>query len=147
MKKFISGHNNRFLIYIAIFIFIVLFVYFYPPIYTIQDEADYFDFAYRLKEGTIYFEPLTSHKIIFNGTNYVNMYPPGMAVLLLPFTFIHWKAIFLLNPLLHLIAFVFFYKTLKLLEINEKLSLLYLFFPPFVLYARTLVADAACASI
>ena len=147
MKKFIDRYNNQLLAATAIFVFVILFIYFYPSMYTIQDEADYFDFAYKLKEGTIYFDRLYAHKVVFNGKGYVDMYPPGMPALLLPFTFVHWKTLFLLNPLLHIAAFLSFFATLKFLKINTRLSALYLFFPAFTLYTRTLTADMTAASL
>lgn len=147
MKKFIDRYNKLLLLTAGVLVYIVLFAIFYPPIYAIQDEADYFDFAYRIKEGTIYFDPLTSHKIFFNGKNYVDMYSPGISILLLPFTFIHWKSLFLLNFLLHLLGFIFFIKSLKLLKIDIIYSLLYLFSPSFILYSRTLMPDVAAGSL
>lgn len=147
MKKFIEKYHSQLFICIGLLIFATLFIIFYPPIYVIQDEADHFDFAYRLKEGTIYFDPLTSHKILPKNGRFVDMYPPGMALLLLPFTFLHWRALFLLNFLLHITGFFFFIKSLKLLKIDVRFSLLYLFFPGFVLYSRTLMPDPAIASL
>lgn len=128
-------------------LFVILFYIFYPQIYTTQDEANYFDFAYRLRQATIYFEPIYSHKVIFNGKGHVDMYPPGMALLLFPLTFFSWKMLFLLNPILHLLAFLAFYRILKLLNIDKRFSVLYLFFPSFILYTRTLSADMASASL
>lgn len=147
MKKFIEKYNKQLLIVIAILVYAGLFVFFYPPIYAIQDEADYFDFAYRLKSGTMYFDPLTSHKVVFNGKNYVDTYPPGMSILLLPFTFIHWEATLSVNFLLHILGLIFFIKSLKLLKIDIRYSLLYLFFPSFILYSRTIMPDPAIGSL
>ncbi|MFH0732119.1 MAG: hypothetical protein V2A72_04245 [Candidatus Omnitrophota bacterium] len=142
-------YTNRNSIFIALNVtfLIALFIVFYPPIYAIQDEADYFGFAYKLKCGTMFFDPLSSHKIFFNGEHYVDMYPPGMAILLLPFALIYLKAFFLLNPLLHFIGFVFFTKSLRLLKLDIRLSLLYLFFPTVILYSRTIMPDAAIGSL
>ncbi len=147
MKKFITKYNKELLVTAAVLIYAGLFIFFYPSMYAIQDEADYFDFAYRLKSGTMYFDLLTSHKVVFNGKNYVDMYPPGMSILLLPFTFIHWKATLSVNFLLHILGLIFFIKSLKLLKIDIRYSLLYLFFPSFILYSRTIMPDPAIGSL
>ncbi len=148
MKKFITKHNKELLVTAAVLIYAGLFIFFYPPVYTIMDEASYFDFAYNLKQGKIIYEnPMQAHFVMDMGKGYVNQYPIGLSLLLLPLTFISWKALFLLNPILHILAFVFFYKLLKRYNINTNLSILYLFYPGFVLYSRTLVSDMASASI
>ncbi|MBN1405389.1 MAG: glycosyltransferase family 39 protein [Candidatus Omnitrophica bacterium] len=142
----LSKKQTIFIIAFAV-IFISLYVYFYPPMYTVMDEASYFDFAYNLKSGKIIYEnPAQAHFILKMVKGYVNQYPIGMPLLLLPFTFIGWKSLFLLNPLLHILAYMFFYKLLKKYNISPYLALLYLFYPGFLIYARTLMPDMACAS-
>ncbi|GEM_PF-3340529 len=135
-------------IIISILLFMGLYLFFYPTFYTTMDEAGYFDFAYNLKEGRILYEdPMYAHFTLDAGKGLVSYYTIGLSALLLPFTFISWKALFLLNPLLHIGAFWFVYKILKKCSINPYMSFFYLFYPGFVLYARTLTADMVSASL
>lgn len=129
-------------------IFTIFWSVFYPPIYAIHDEAGYMAQAYVMRNGTIFGDIVGIHVVSSVTTasgHRVPIYAPGTSFLLIPFTFLGWKTIFLLPLILHLIGFLVFLKILKIYKISPNFSLLYLLYPTSVLYSRTIMADIPSA--
>lgn len=123
-------------------IYTLIFIAFYPSFYTTLDENNFVRLAYLLKKGSItILDPLYKWGFVFNGQRYVPLHPIGQSFLLLPFTLITWRTVFLSGLFLHLMGFFIFYKILKRLEFRTYNALLFLFFPYFVYYSTTLFSD------
>jgi hypothetical protein len=114
-----------------------------------QDETTYLAGAYILRHLTVFADvahvpllwdiPHAGHSAL--------LYPPGQSALLAPFTFGGWRLAFAANLLAHLTGFFLFSVLLKQLEIRRAWALLYLFFPPLVLFSRTLMSDVPSAAL
>ncbi|MCX6708322.1 MAG: glycosyltransferase family 87 protein, partial [Candidatus Woesearchaeota archaeon] len=129
---------------VALLIFIALYFAFYPKYYLVNDEHHYVRGAYLLGQGKLWIgDSLRGYHFISDGDRYFPRYPPGMYVLLAPFTWFGFHAMFILGLILHIVGFIVFVKTLRLLKIDIIAGLLYLFYPPFVYYADTLFSDYA----
>lgn len=134
-------------LFIHIIIFSVVFYIFYPPFYAIEDENNYLGMAYVLKSGHIFpdevgakFVSLYSYK-----GHLVSKYPIGNSLFLIPFTLIGWNGVFLFNFILHVIGFIIFIKILIRFNLPLVYSLLFLYYPPFTLYMRTIMSDLPTA--
>lgn len=72
----------------------------------------------------------------------------GRILISAPFVLISWNAPFILGLLFHLLGFWFFFKTLKLAKLDERYSLVYLFFPSTALIAnRFYLGEAASIAL
>lgn len=130
-------------IIVGVFLYICISIIFYPPIYGISDEAGYLGMAQVLQRGTI-FPDVAGFNVVGSvqtNTHFVSKWPIGNPLLILPFLHLHWKAIFLLPLLLHLLGFFVFLLICKEVKIDPIFSLIYLFFPAFLLYSRTILSD------
>lgn len=128
---------------IYLLLFCLIYFFFYPEIYSLEDEAAYFGMGYVLSKGTLYPDTINT-KIIhtyFNGKHQVTKHPLGISILMAPIFFIDYHFVFLIPFLIFIIGYVFFLKLLQKNSLPLYLSFLYLFFPPFVLYSRTLMSD------
>lgn len=136
-------------------VFLLLLLVFYPGIYTSIDEASTFSMAYVLRHGTIF----PGHTPAFHNAEFypslsplgaqgrVYRFPPGFPLVLSAVSWIGWRAFFLVNPVLHLIAAGCFAGILRANRIPPRYAVLYLLFPGFVLFTRTLFSDAFAASL
>lgn len=117
---------------------------FYPPIYAFQDEQSYLGLAYTLKQGNLLIDSLNipvSAYADLDGRG-VPIYPLGNGFLLILFTLFSWEGAFLMGIVSHLVATYFFYKLTKLWEKdNSFVTILYLLFPPFIFFSRTIMSD------
>ncbi len=140
--------KHKFGLIICGLIFAVFWFIFYPPIYAIHDEAGYLAQAYVMRGGTIFGDvagiPVVS-SIKTPSDHLITKYAIGTSFLLIPFTFLGWKCIFLLPLIIHLIGFFVFIKILRIYSISPYFSLLYLLYPTSVLYSRTIMADIPSA--
>ena len=130
-------------------LFAAVYLVFYPPIYTSIDEASTFRMALALRHGW-----LTPHDADFfpsisplgvHGRMY--RFPIGFPAVLAFLSVFGWRALFLVNPLLHLTAAWCFGRILQATAISAKYAVLYLLYPCFVLFTRTLYSDAFGASL
>lgn len=126
------------------FVFAVLFLLFYPPIYGIRDEAVYMATSYVLRHGTLdalkAAEPIAT-MILYHG-KYNPFYPLGTGLLLIPFTLLSWRGAFLMGLCCHLLGAWLFRRICRSQGITHPLVFaLYLFFPAFVLFSRTIMSD------
>lgn len=139
--------DRRLLVCMALFALIYLL--FYPRLYTSIDEASTFRMAYVLRHGSIFthddgffpsISPPGPHGRLYR-------FPIGFPALLAPLTFFGWRAFFLLNPALHLLATWLFARILRACRIPPAYAVLYLLYPAFVLFDRTLFSDGFAASL
>lgn len=128
--------------------FVAIYAVFYPLIYTSIDEASTFGMAYVLRHGSITpapdFFPSIS-PIGLHGRMY--RFPIGFPTVLAALTGLGWRAFFLVNPILHLIATWCFSRILRANRISVRYAALYLLYPCFVLFDRTLLSDPFAASL
>lgn len=125
-------------------LYAILYFLRYPPIFAFRDESIYLASAHLLKAGTLWANDLgmPNHYFVEFAGRLVSLYPFGNALALLPFTLISWKACFLLGLFCHLAGTFLFARFLKLCRgLHPLWALLYLFFPSFVFYSRTLMGD------
>lgn len=131
-------------VFIAFLIFATLFLFFYPPIYAFRDEGIYLSLAQVLKKGTLFIEKTgipVSIYIDLKG-HHLPFYPPGNPLLLIPFTAFGLQSAFTMGLSLHLLGTFLFKKTARLFGCDHPaVILLYLFFPSFAFYSRTLMSD------
>ena len=130
-------------------LYMALYAGFYPQMYTSLDESANFGMAYVLRHGTIYpnhagytlaLSPLGPHGLVYR-------FPIGFPVVLALLSFASWHTFFLINPILHLVATGLFAKLLQSQKIAIGWAILYLLYPGFVLYDRTLFSDPFAASL
>lgn len=120
----------------------IIFLILYPGYFTIYDEAVYLSFVYVLQHGTIFandFPTLIGSSM--NGANCVFKFPPGLPLLLLPFASFGWQGTFMANFSVFCLGSITFAWLLKRFQIRPFWVVLFNFFPPFILYARTLMSD------
>jgi hypothetical protein len=105
--------------------------------------------AYVIRQGTIFPDetdiPITW--TVQGPEHRVPLHPIGVSLLLVPFTYLGWQSVFLLNLGFHLLGAYFFLKLLRHFGLSDWLVVLYLFYPPFVLYSRTLMSDIPSTAI
>jgi hypothetical protein len=132
-------------------IYSLLFLALYPRMYTSVDEATTYGMIPVLRHLTIFPEkvgvtlpqamsPLGPHGHLY-------WFPIGFPAILAMASLLGPWAIFLVNPALHLIATWRFARLLRTTAIPSGFVLLYLFYPGFVLYDRTLFSDGFAASL
>jgi hypothetical protein len=124
-------------------VYTLLYLAFYPTIYTTMDEASYFGNAYVLRQGTIYSDVAD----VFVATNYpqgghlISKYPLGMAGVIALLSLISWKLALGVNLLIHLLTFTIIVRILRRMAVPSAYALLYLLHPTAVIYSRTVMAD------
>lgn len=132
----------------AIFIYIVLYFFFYPPIYAYRDESSYLAMAYVLREGKLFLDQLNipmMMKVSANG-HISPMYALGNSIALIPFTWFGINAVYLYGLFCHLAGVYVVGKLAQVLGVHSKWPrVLYLFFPAYVLYSRTIMSDVPVA--
>ena len=130
-------------------LYALVYLLFFPRMYTSLDEAANFGMAYVLRHGTIFpaqvgytlpMSPLGPHGPIYR-------FPIGFPAILTLASFTGQWALFLVNPLLHLVATWLFAKILRSAGIPTGFAALYLLYPGFALYERTLFSDPFAASM
>lgn len=128
--------------------FAALYAIFYPLIYTSIDEASTFSMAYVMSHGSILpssdFFPSIS-PIGLHGRMY--RFPIGFPAVLAALTGLGWRTFFLVNPILHLAATWCFSRILLANRIPARYAALYLLYPGFALFDRTLLSDPFAASL
>lgn len=143
-----SSTAGRWLPVLAL-IYLAIYFAFYPATYAYRDESNYLGMAYAMRHGTIFLEsqqfPMNSIYTPSAG-HWVSYFPLGISLLILPLTFFGWKAAFLLGPLFHLLGVFFTARLAKFFQVPVLASAaLYLFFPSFIFFSRTLMSDIPAA--
>ena len=141
--------NEDRLLLISIALFAFVYVCFYPQLYTSIDEASTFRMAFILRHGTIFphdngffpsISPLSPHGRVYR-------FLIGFPAVLAAASLFGWRALFLVNPALHIIAAWLFSRVLRAAQIPPVLAVLYLFYPSSVLFSRSLFSDIFAASL
>lgn len=146
MNKFVANHRVFLLGGIP---FLAMALYFYPAMWTYMDENIYIALANVLRHGTIYADQ-AGVQVPFMASyasHQLPQYPLGMPSLIALFSFAGWRSIFLINILFLFVGFFYFIRWLRLEAIPESYALLYLLYPSFVFYSRTLMTEVTCAAI
>ncbi|MFC1800478.1 hypothetical protein ACFLYT_00300, partial [Nanoarchaeota archaeon] len=122
---------------------ICIFAVFYPTFIIFSDETRYMHAISLFKEELKFkvTDPLDSHSFLYNGEDYTTQFPMGVTLLGYPFTLFGYKGLFVMNFGMLLIGFYFFNKILKKLGYNALYSLLYLLYPGFIFFSRTLMSE------
>lgn len=127
----------------SVLFYVACYLFFYPPIYAFRDEASYLTMSYLYRHGQIGVDllqfPLTM--TVLSKGRMVCDYPPGQSLFLSLFTWLHWRVGFLAGLTAHLVGFFFFCKLLKRFGVSTFFAILYLFFPSFVFFSRTIMSD------
>lgn len=143
--KFETGRLSRLLAGCGILFLIALYFFFYPPLFAFRDESDYLAMAYVFRHGTAWIDAagIPVRSVVQAAAGHLaSDYAPGMPLLLLPWTFCGWKAVFLCNFFFHAAGGWIFWKLLNRFGSRDPFwVLLYLFYPPFLLFSRTIMAD------
>ena len=128
-------------------LYAVSFVVFYPATFAILDEDAYVTQAYLFRTGRITYDdaPVSAPRLsvtMVSGRT-VGKYAPGNALLLLPFTWLGWRALFLSGLVMAILGTLILREILRLLspETDPTWSMLYLLYPTVVLFSRTLMSD------
>ncbi len=135
---------DRGILAIAVSAAVVLFFLFYPPFYGFRDEGIYLGMADALLHGKFFISPLEYPVSITieTGGRHLPFYPVANSILLMPLLASGWKNVFLLGLIAHLLSFTVFIKFAKGFGSDNTLTrLLYLFFPAFVFFSRTVMSD------
>jgi len=139
--------DDKILVLFAI-AFIVIFFAFYPKFYWAPDEHQNLRNAYLISSGRLAIDnPLYSYSYIFNGQEYVSLYPPLYAIFLIPFALAGWQFAFLSGLFFHLLNTFIFYKILKKLKIPAIYALLFLLLPAFVFESKGLFSELSSLSM
>jgi hypothetical protein len=122
-------------------VYAVIFLIFYPQFHTFYDESLYVHGAWLLKEGKSLkvSNPIESLTFIEHSDHFVSHYPIGVPIILIPFAAI--GGLFISGLVLHLIGFFIFSRIMKRLKYDEIFSVLYLLFPGFVFFSRTVMSE------
>jgi len=143
-KNIFNQKSTQKILLISAIIFILVFLFFYPKFYYFPDEHQYLRNSYLFANNYLkIFDPLKAYGYPAFKDFFVSKYVIGPSILFLPLTLINWQLSFLTGLLLHLASFYIFILILRELKINEIFSLLFLFFPAFVFFSRTLMSETA----
>ncbi|MCR4335271.1 MAG: hypothetical protein NUV57_01920 [archaeon] len=127
------------IIVIAVCVYVLSFLIFYPSFYASIDEHGYLQNTVRLANGSIG-EPNAEYagRAIFNGEEYISTRVIGKSIFLLPFIVFGLSGAMFSGLVIHLLNFCILLLLFKKLKINKMFSLLYLLLPTFVWASRTL---------
>lgn len=131
-------------VFLVLLAFIGTWLFYYPPFFTFGDEGQYLHATWLLSQqkSPRVTDPLESFSFHTKGKDiFFPQYAIGQSILLLPFALIDWRLIFLSGLLLHLSVFFLFSSLLKQSKINPDFALLYLLFPGFVFFSRTIMSE------
>jgi hypothetical protein len=131
-------------------IYLVTFIYYYPPIYGIEDEVGFINQAVLWSQGAISAEGAAiknsrefNDLLLFKGRHVV-WRNPGRSLLLLPFLkFFGFGSIFLTGALIHIALVIAAAAILERLSLSAAWAVLVLCHPTLALYSRTILADEA----
>jgi hypothetical protein len=134
---------------VGVLLYALVQALYFPGAIGIKDESSYLSMAYILRSGTVYAD--VAHVSVWSatqvGSHLIPKYPPGEGALLLVATLFNWRTSFLVTMLLHLVGTVAVARLLMRLGLRVEFALLYLFFPPLVLFSRTVMAEIPSAAL
>jgi 4-amino-4-deoxy-L-arabinose transferase-like glycosyltransferase len=137
--------DSKYIIALGFLVFTAAFLAFYPSNYGIVDEAAYLTTSYTFSRGEIYYDQAGLSQVpmmVATATGHtISKYPPGNSLLMLPFTVPGWRIVFLRGWFLTGLCLLLFTMLLAFYRIPRMYALLFLFFPPVVLFSRTIMSD------
>jgi hypothetical protein len=145
MQKIKSVIKNNKILVISILILSVLFLIFYPDKYISIDENQYLANSFRIATGQL--EVDCSKIYEYPGLHYsptgecTSKYNLGSSILFLPTVLIGEDYAFVIVFISFILSAIIFSRILKLLDINKNLVILYIFYPPFIYFSRTLFSE------
>jgi hypothetical protein len=122
----------------------------FPPMYLVSDEAGNLALAGVLAEGTPFADSAGRHlpaPVSAREGRRASRYPPGMAVLLMPFAAASPRAAFLLPLALHLLVFVLLARLLVRAGLSPIWAVLWLLYPTAALHSRVLMSNLPAAAV
>jgi 4-amino-4-deoxy-L-arabinose transferase-like glycosyltransferase len=133
-------------------LYLLTFLALYPRTIAIVDEDAYLTEALLLRSGRLSYEGSgipAPHMTVEQNGHLSSKYPPGNSLLLLPFTWFGWRAVFVYGLLAALAGTLLVALLLKRLEpeADPAWALLYLFYPAVVLFSRTIMSDLPAATL
>lgn len=127
---------------ISIILPAILFIIFYPLFIGTNDEHCYLRNAYNIpRDGIIYEDYAEGLKSVDYGNGYTTKCMLGTSFILIPITYLGWKAVFGFVFILFSISTYIFHKILKKLDINPIFTILYALFPAFIYLQRTIFTE------
>ncbi|HEX7320701.1 MAG TPA: hypothetical protein VF399_10160 [bacterium] len=137
--------DSRNIVLLGFVVFSAVFLIFYPSNYGIVDEAAYLTTSHIFAKGEVYYDRAGMNQVPMMVTtsagHLVSKYPPGNSLLLLSFAAFGWRTVFLRGLLLTGLCLLLFTMLLAFYRIPRIYALLFLFFPPVVLFSRTIMSD------
>jgi len=133
---------------IGLIVFSIQFFLFYPPTYGLVDEAAYLTTVFAFQKGTIFYDQagiVQAPMAVRVAEHNISKYPPGNAVLLLPFSLLDWRLTFVRGYIMMVIGLWIFSQLLSHYRLSSIYALLFMFHPSFVLYSRTIMSDLPTA--
>lgn len=145
-RKWLLSGGRAFLI-ISALAYVFLFFAFYPSFFGMMpDEQEYFRQAFLFHTQQPFVQDsMHAYNFTMQPSGFLPHYPLGQSIMLYPFIFLGWQAVFLSGLLLHLLGAFVFYRLLKRLGVDQRLSFLYILFPVFAFFSRTVMADYSSA--
>lgn len=123
----------------------LLFLIFYPTKYISIDENQYLANSVRILSGKL--ETPCSNISEYPGLHEsktgecVSKYNLGASLLLTPSIILGEQYAFVIVFLSFILSAIIFSRIIRLLELNEFLVILYIFYPPFIYFSRTLFSE------
>ncbi|MBZ0268012.1 hypothetical protein K8I85_07640, partial [bacterium] len=129
----------------SVLLLVALYALWYPRTFAIIDESTYLSTAYAYRAGTLFHDEAGLSSIASDTIegHRVSKFAPLVPLLYAPFTWISWRAPFVVNFALHLLGFALFVGLVRRARLPDWVALLYLFHPTLLFYARTLMSDVA----
>ncbi len=137
--------KKHWILFTSILFLVVLFLTFYPTKYISIDENQYLANSYRLLTNSLQVD--CDRISEYPGFHYapnnlcVSKYNLGSSFLLFPTVLIGEQYAFVIVFLAFILSGVFFYWIQQELKINKFFIILYLFYPPFIYFSRTLFSE------
>jgi hypothetical protein len=136
--------DNKYLLLSVLFVS-VLFIVFFPSKYISIDENQYLANSYRLATGQL--EESCSKITEYPGLHYsptgecTSKYNLGSSIILLPAVVFGEQYAFVIVFVSFIASAIIFSRILRILNVNQFLVILYIFYPPFIYFSRTLFSE------
>ena len=130
----------------------VLLVVFYPCSTSSIDETRYLSASRYFLQGKAFdrdssawfWKPRRGDEVLDRALNALS---PLFSVILMPFVMAGWRSTFVLGVTAHVLGFIGMVRLLQWRGLSPVWAFLYLLYPPFVLYSRTVMIDVPAASL
>lgn len=138
IKSFLKRHK---VFFISILVFTFVFFVFYPTKTVTIDEHDYLFNSQLLLKGNLKTDCTTSIPGQWDVGDYcISKYNIGTSFFLLPAVVLNINPI-VITLIVFILSAVIFYKLLIRFNLNKNLIFLFVLFPPFIYFSRTLLSE------